>query len=81
MCTREWTEEVRADNRLGELGRAQVSSPNGDRGRDASPLEGGRNRPYTFGPFAAEAVSRERKATKVAKDMDGKGLEVRSVEE
>ena len=73
MCTREWAEGSSTDNRLGELGRAQVSSPNGDRGRDASPPEG---RPYTFGPFAAEAVSRERKATKVAKDMDGKGLDV-----
>jgi len=58
-----------------------VSSPNGDRGRNASPPEGGRNRSYTFGPFAAEAVSRERKASKVAKDMDGKGLDVRSVGE
>jgi len=26
-------------------------------------------------------MSRERKATTVAKDMDGKGLEIRSVEE
>ena len=58
-----------------------MSSPNGDRGRKASPPAGGRIRSYAFGPFAAEAVSRERKATKVAKDMDGKGLEVRSVEE
>jgi len=38
----------------GELGRAQVSSPNGDRGRNASPPAGGRIRSYTFGPFAAE---------------------------
>ena len=58
-----------------------MSSPNGDRGRNASPPAGGRIRSYTFGPFAAEAMLRERKATKVAKDMDGKGLEVRSVEE
>ena len=34
MCTREWAEEVRADNRLGVIGKAQVSSPNGDRGWD-----------------------------------------------
>ena len=73
--------EVRADNYLGELGRAQVSSPNGDRGRNASPPAGGRIRSYTFGPLAAEAMSRERKATRVAKDMDGKGPEVRSVKE
>ena len=57
-----------------------MSSPNGDRGRNASPPAGGRVRSYTFGPFAAEAMLRERKATKVAKDMDGKGLEVGSVE-
>ena len=30
-------------------------------------------------PFAAEAVLRKRKATKVAKDMDRKGLDVRSL--
>jgi len=58
-----------------------VSSPNGDRGRNASPPAGGRVRSYTFGPFAAEAMLRERKAMKVVKDMDGKGLEVRSVDE
>ena len=46
-----------------------------------SPPAGGQIRSYTFGPFAAEAMLRERKATEVAKDMDGKGLEVRSVEE
>ena len=40
-----------------------------------------RSRPYTFGPFAAEAVSRERKTTKGPKDMDRKGLDVRSVGE
>jgi hypothetical protein len=73
--------EVRADNCLGELGRAQVSSPNGDRGRNVNPPAGGLIRSYTFGPFAAEAMLRERKAMKVAKDMDGKGREVRSVEE
>ena len=37
--------------------------------------------PSALSKFAAEAMSRERKATTVAKDMDGKGLEVRSVEE
>ena len=58
-----------------------MSSPNGDRGRNASLPAGGQIRSCTFGPFAAEAMLRERKATKVAKDMDGKGLEVRSVEE
>ena len=58
-----------------------MSSPNGDRGRKASPPAVGQIRSYTFGPFAAEAMLRELKATKVAKDMDGKGLEVRSVEE
>ena len=58
----------------GELGRAQVSSPNGDRGRNVSPPAGGQIRSYTFGPFAAEAMLRERKAMKVVKDMDGKGL-------
>ena len=73
--------EVRADNCPGELGRVQVSSPNGDRGRNASPPAGGRIRSYTFGPLAAEAMSRERKATRVVKDMDGKGPEVRSVKE
>ena len=54
-----------------------MSSPNCDRGRNASPPAGGRIRSYTFGPLAAEAMSRERKATRVAKDMDGKGLEGR----
>ena len=46
-----------------------------------SPPAGGQIRSYTFGPFAAEAMLRERKAMKVVKDMDGKGLEVRSVDE
>ena len=39
-----------------------------------SPPAGGQIRSYTFGPFAAEAMLRERKAMKVVKDMDGKGL-------
>ena len=58
-----------------------MSSPNGDRGRNVSPPAGGQIRSYTFGPSAAEAMLRERKAMKVVKDMDGKGLEVRSVDE
>jgi len=55
-----------------------VSSSNDDRGWNVSPPAGGQIRSYTFGPFAAEVMLRERKTMKVVKDMDGKGLEVRS---